>query len=143
MSSELTRRAFVSGALAGAGLAYLLPTGCSLPGPDPRRVAEALRGVIGHGRAAWEVGRMFREAAEDRDDADRLASWLGDRLGWTDDGFGDDLAARYAAAVREDFQNGDHIGVTEWRLAVTEARAAGLVALMLPVPDANLYDPEL
>lgn len=142
MSRDLTRRAFVSGALAGAGLVCLLPAGCGLLGPDPRRVAEPLRRVIGRGRAAWELGEAFVAAAGDgRDgDAQRLASWLADRLGWTDDGFGADLVARYAAAVREDFQNGNHVGVEGWRLAATEARASALISLTIPKPDAELFE---
>lgn len=142
MSRGLTRRAFVSGALAGAGLVCLVPAGCRLFGPDPRRVAEALRGVLGRGRAAWELGEAFVAAAGDGRDGDarRLAGWLADRLGWTDDGFGADLVARYAAAVEEDFHNGDHVGVAGWRLAATEARATALIALALPKPDAELFE---
>lgn len=142
MSWGLTRRAFVSGALAGAGLVCLVPTGCGRLGPDPRRVAEALRRVIGHGRAAWELGEVFVTAGRDQRDGDaqRLASWLAERLGWTDDGFGADLIARYATAVQDDFRNGEHVGVAQWRLAATEARAAALIALVLPKPDTDLFE---
>lgn len=142
MSEGLTRRELVCGALAGAGLVCLAPAGCGLLGPDPRRVAEALRRVIGRGRAAWEIGEVFAAKAGDRGgrDAERLASWLADRLGWSDDGFGSDLVARYATAVEEDFRNGEHVGVAQWRLAVTEARAAALIALVIPKPDTELFE---
>lgn len=139
---SLTRRKFVSGALAGAGLICFVPAGCALLGPDPRRVAEALRRVIGRGRAAWEIGEVLVAESENPGDLDagRLAGWLAERLGWTGDGFGEDLVARYATAVEEDFRNGEHVGVAQWRLARTEARAAALIALVIPKPDAELFE---
>lgn len=142
MSRELTRRAFVSGALAGAGLLTLVPAGCGLLGPDPRRVAEALRQVIGRGRAAWELGEALLTAAGNGrgGDAQYLAGRLGERLGWSDGGFGADLVARYVAAVRDEFRSGDHVGVKGWRLAATEADAAALIALMISKPDTKLFE---
>ncbi|MGH9382556.1 MAG: hypothetical protein ACRD2Z_18405, partial [Thermoanaerobaculia bacterium] len=137
MSGGLTRRAFVWGGAAAAGLIGLKTIGCGRRATDPERVAAELRPLVGRGRAAWEVGAVVLDRARVPWDAGILAQRLAERLDWAKDGFGPGLAARLATAVREDFRRGDHVAVDGWRLAATEAYAAALMALVLPAPNAS------